>query len=88
MQQLTILSEKNDKDYMWHNTFFITNMLFAQLYLKVGILLTCGKHYHDHIISLRDEVLDYKTSLTQPLFIEVPVPNQENEWLCICVLRV
>jgi len=25
------------------------------------------------------------TSLTPPLFIEVPVPRQETEWSCICV---
>ena len=24
-----------------------------------------------------------KTNLTPPLIIEVPVPNQENEWSCI-----
>jgi hypothetical protein len=30
----------------------------------------------------------HKTSLTQPLFIEVPVPSQESERLCICVLGV
>ena len=28
----------------------------------------------------------YKTSLTSPLFIEVPVPSQEIEWSCICML--
>ena len=30
----------------------------------------------------------HKTSLTSPLFVEVPVPSQENELSCICVLRV
>ena len=32
----------------------------------------------------------YTISLTQPLVIEVPVPNQESQQLCIniCVLRV
>jgi hypothetical protein len=29
-----------------------------------------------------------ETSLTPPLFIEVPAPSQENGWSCICVLRV
>ena len=28
----------------------------------------------------------YKTSLTSPLFIEMPVPSQEIEWSCICML--
>jgi len=27
----------------------------------------------------------HKTSLTPPLFIEVPVQSQESEWSCICV---
>jgi hypothetical protein len=27
----------------------------------------------------------HKTSLTLPLFIEVSVPNQESEMLCMCV---
>jgi len=29
------------------------------------------------------EVCTHKTSLTQPLFIEVPVPGQESEKSCI-----
>ena len=29
-----------------------------------------------------------KTSLIQPLFIEVPVPSQESEWSCISVLML
>jgi len=32
--------------------------------------------------------VDHKTSLTPPLLIEVPVPSQESEQLCFCVLRV
>jgi len=31
-------------------------VVFARLYVRVGILLTCGKHLHDHITSLRGEV--------------------------------
>ena len=34
--------------------FFITRVLH-QLYVRVGILLTCAKHLHDHIISLYQE---------------------------------
>jgi hypothetical protein len=45
--------------------------------VRVVILLTCGKHLHDHIISLR-EVWVHKTSLKLPL-----VPSQENEWSSI-----
>jgi len=43
---------------------------------------------HDRIISLKGEVWTYETSLTPLLFIEVPVPSQESEWWCICVLGV
>jgi len=56
--------------------------------MRAGILLTCGKHLHDHIISLRGEVWANTTSLTPPSFIEVPVPSQESErsYMYICVL--
>ena len=43
---------------------------------------------HDHLISLRGEVLDHTTILTPPLCIEVPVPSQETERSCISVLEV
>ena len=33
-------------------------------------------------------VWPHKTSLTRSFFIEVPVPNKESEWSCICVLGV
>jgi nitrate reductase NapE component len=29
-----------------------------------------------------------KTSLTPPLYSEVPMPSQESELSCICVLKV
>ena len=53
--------------------------MFSSLYVSVGILITCGKHLHDYIISLRGQVWAQKTSLTPPLLIEVPVPRQESE---------
>jgi hypothetical protein len=56
--------------------------------VSVGILLTCGKQLDDGFISLRGEVCANKTSLNPPLFIEVPVPRQESERSCRCVLRV
>jgi hypothetical protein len=52
--------------------FFIITLL----YVRVGILITYGKHFDDCIISLRGEVWAHKTSLTTPLFIEVPVTRQ------------
>ena len=39
--------------------------------MTVCILLTCGKHLHDRIISLRGEVWAYSTGLTPPLSIFV-----------------
>ena len=51
-------------------------------------LLACGKHLHDRLISLSIEVWVHKTSLTPPLFIEVPVPIQESERSCICVRSI
>jgi hypothetical protein len=37
-------------------------------------------------ISLRRGDWVHKTGLTPPLFIEVPVPSQANEWPRLCVL--
>jgi hypothetical protein len=52
----------------------------AQLYLRVGILPTCGKHLHNApIILLIEGDWGHKTSLTPPLFIKAPVPRQESE---------
>jgi hypothetical protein len=53
-------------------------MLFARLYVMIDNLLTCGKYLHDRITSLREDIQTHKTS-----FIEVPVPSQESERLCI-----
>jgi len=50
--------------------------------------LTCTKHLHDRISSLRGEVCAYKASLTPPYFIEVLVPSQKSERSCLCVLRL
>ena len=66
--------------------FIVT--LFAQLNVRVGILITRGRHLHACIISLRGEVWANKTSLTPPHFIEVAGPSQERERSCICVLGV
>jgi hypothetical protein len=43
------------------------------LYVRIGILLVCRKHMHNHIISLRGEIWAHITSLPLPLFHEVPV---------------
>ena len=64
------------------------DFMLAWLYVRIDILLTCGKHLHNHITSLRVEVWAHKASLTLPLFIGVPVPSQESEWSCIWVLGV
>ena len=45
-------------------------------------------HLHDHIISLKRDVWAHKTSLTQPLFIEVPVPSHESEQSCLLGLSI
>ena len=55
--------------------------------MRFGLLLTCRKHLHDSIISLRGAAWAHETSLIQPRFITVPVPSQEIERTCICVLR-
>jgi hypothetical protein len=83
---------------------------FAWSYVRASILITCGKHLHDHIISLRWEVWAHKTTLVSPYtfflnactkpgkwavmylcvrsIVTKPVPSQESERSCICVLGV
>ena len=58
----------NDHDYGYG---FITPTLLIQLFVRVGILFTHGKHSQDCIMSLRGETRIYKTSLFPLLFIEV-----------------
>ena len=45
---------------LWHKNIFFTwnklTFMFAKLYVRIGILLTCRKHLHGSIISLRGEV--------------------------------
>ena len=62
--------------------------MFGLLYVRVGILLTRGKHVHHRIISLRVENWVHKTSLSTPHVIEMPVPSHASERSCICVLGV
>lgn len=61
-------------------------MLLIHLYLRIGILLACGKRLNDHTISLRWEGWTHKTGLLPQLFNEVPKPNHENDRSFIYVL--
>jgi len=63
--------------------FFIT-MLFAQFYMRVGILHTSINTYK----TTSGEVWSHKTNLTSPLFSEALVPSQESDRSCICMLGV
>ena len=57
--------------------FFTT--LLTQLYVRIVILHTYGKHLHDCIILTREEDWAHKTSLTAYFFIEMSVPIEESE---------
>jgi hypothetical protein len=57
----------------------VITTLVTQLYVRIGILLTYVKYLHDRIISLRGEVLVYKTILTPPLCIEDPC-TKPRKW--------
>ena len=54
-------------------------VLVVRLCVRGGVLPTCGGQLHDRIAPLRGGVWAHNTSLTPPLFIEVPVPSQEME---------
>ena len=57
-------------------------------HIFVFSILNICSNLHDRIMSLRRKVWVDKTSLTPPLFIEVPVPSQESDSSCICVLPI
>ena len=60
---------------------------YFRLYVRVDILLTCGKNLLDRIISPRGDVWANIISLAPPLcFIEFPMPSQENDQSCIYML--
>jgi hypothetical protein len=42
-----------------------TRMLLTQLYVRVGVLLTCGKHLHDYIISRRGKIRTSSCTINQ-----------------------
>ena len=59
--------------------FFTQN--WCNITLNCWNFLTWRKHLHDSLISEKEEVWAHKISLTQPLFIKVPVPSQKSERL-------
>ena len=63
----------------------VSNNAVRPVICEVSILLTCGKHLHDRIKSLRGKSWAHKTSLTPRLFIEACEPSQESDLSCICV---
>jgi hypothetical protein len=66
----------------------ITKCCIKYTFPWVGIKIT--KLVHVCLLSVSNiyRIRTYKTSLTLPLFIEEPVPNQGSEQSCICVLEV
>jgi len=70
------------------NRALFATTLFIQLYVRVGILLTRGKHFYDRIFLFKWEMWAHRYSLTLALLILVHVPCQESGRSCICVLGV
>ena len=65
-----------------------TTTLLTQLYVRVGILHTSGKHMHDRITLQGVDVWIHTISLTLSLFVEVHVTSYECEQSCICMLGI
>ena len=62
--------------------FFI---FYVRLYVRVDIFPPFGKHLHDRIIS---QVSAHNLVYPCHIVIDVPVPSQKSERLCICMLMV
>ena len=73
---------------MFNMVAFFMMMLFARLYMRVGMLVACRKHFHDRIFPLKRDIWAHKASLISSLLVEVPVPWQNSAWTCICVLGI
>ena len=58
---------------------------YVQLYAKVSISFTWGKHLHDRNVSQRGEVWDNKTSFTTPLLLKClyQIRNVHVMYLCV-----
>ena len=54
-----------------------TSMMFTQLYIRVGILLTCGKHLHAHHF-IKLEGLSPYNQFTPLLFIDKVIRTVKN----------
>jgi len=68
---------------------FNTRTLFTLLFVRVGILLTCGKYLHDRIsFHLKGRFGPIQLAYSRTLCIEVSMLSQESKRLCICVLKV
>ena len=81
---------------LW-NIYYLTrsNIKYLDLVIFVistsvplSIIVIFKKWKLDRIIALREEVSAHQTSLTLPLFIEVPVTSHESERSCIFALGV
>jgi hypothetical protein len=82
-----VILMQNLQDLIWGKNKYVIQLCFKKLKVwwrvliencassnvSVDILITCGKHLQDPIISLREEVWAHKTSLTPLFFIGVPV---------------
>ena len=64
-----------DQDYQ---AAVFTKTGTTQSYESIGILFTREMPLHVLIISIRRVVWGCETSFTPPLFIEVPIPSQNN----------
>jgi len=65
--------------YNFQDYRVLYNNTLCRLYESVGILLTCGKHFHDRIVSLIGGGLDPLIRLTTQLVIEVIITSRESE---------
>jgi hypothetical protein len=64
------------RNFQDKGTSLFTATLLKNLLVMVDILLTCKIHLPDVIISLWGYALTHRTSLTLPLYTEVPAPIQ------------
>ena len=87
---LSTKDQSNQSDLRWANyiLFYFNGRFGWATQDETDILFEKLLCWHDSTILLRGEVWSHRTNLITPWFIEGPVPSQENEWSCKCLLGV
>lgn len=67
---------------------FSTTFLLIQLCAGVDILFTSGKHFHDPIISKKEEMFGPRKLFLHRHFFIAPSQERERSYICVCEIYI